>query len=45
MGEEDDPAIADEVVEVDGPGGGVGLEVGRDGAEAKTVEVGVSFYC
>ena len=36
VGEEDDPVVADEVVEVDGAGGGVGLEVGRDRAEAET---------
>ena len=35
--EEDDPGIADEFVEVDGAVGGVGLEIGRGGAEAEAV--------
>lgn len=38
--EEDDPGVADEVVEVDWAGGGFGLEVGRCGAEAET-----TVYC
>merc|ERR1712080_416227 len=33
--EEDDPVVADELVEVDGATGGLGLEVRRDGAEAE----------
>ena len=33
--EEDDPAVADELMEVDGAGGGVGLEVGGNGAQAE----------
>ena len=37
MREEDDPFVADEFVEVDGAGGGVGLEVWGGGAEAETV--------
>ena len=37
VGEEDDPGGVDELVEVDGAGGGVGLEVGGDGAEAEAV--------
>lgn len=36
MGEEDDPVVADEVVEVDGAVGGLSVEVRRDGAEAET---------
>lgn len=35
VGEEDDPVVADELVEVDRAFGGVGLEVGRDGTEAE----------
>lgn len=35
VGEEDDPVVADEVVEVDVAAGGLGLEVGGDGAEAE----------
>lgn len=34
--EEDDPVVADELVEVDGAVGGFGVEVGGDGAEAET---------
>lgn len=37
VGEEDDPVVADELVEVDGTLGGFGLEVGGDGAQAETV--------
>jgi len=33
--EEDDPAVANELVEVDGTTGGLGLEVGGDSAEAE----------
>ena len=43
--EEDDPFVADEVVEVDGAGGGVGLEVWGDGAEAETVDGGGLVLC
>ena len=35
VGEEDDPAVVDELVEVDGAVRGVGLEVGGRGAEAE----------
>ena len=35
MGEEDDPFVADELVEVDGAGGGFGLEVGGNGSQAE----------
>jgi len=36
VGEEDDPVVADVLVQVNGAGGGIGLEVGGDGAQAKT---------
>jgi hypothetical protein len=36
VGEENDPAVANEVVEVNGAIGGVGLEVRRNSAEAET---------
>ena len=42
MREEDNPVIADEVVKVDGPGRGVGLEVWGDGAKSETAAVDVS---
>jgi hypothetical protein len=35
VGEEDDPVVADELVEVDGTLGGLGLEVGSLAAEAE----------
>lgn len=35
VGEEDDPVVADELVEVDGALGGLGLEVGGDGAQTE----------
>ena len=35
VGEEDDPFVTDKVVEVDGAIGGLGLEVGGNGAQAK----------
>lgn len=35
VGEEDDPVVTDELVEVDVTGGGLGLEVGGDGAQAE----------
>ena len=35
VGEEDDPVVANEVVEVDLALGGLGLEVGGNGAETK----------
>ena len=37
VGEEDNPGGADEGVEVDGAGGGVGLKVGGCGAEAEAL--------
>ena len=37
VGEEDDPGGVDELVEVDGAGGGVRLEIGGDGAKAEAV--------
>lgn len=37
MREEDDPSVADELVEVNGAFGGIGLEVGGDGTEAEAV--------
>lgn len=37
VGEEDHPVVANELVEVNGAIGGFGLEVGGDGAQAKTV--------
>ncbi len=36
VGEEDDPVVTDELVEVDRTGGGFGLEVGGDAAQAET---------
>ena len=35
VGEEDDPVVANELVEVNRSGGGLGLEVGGDGAETE----------
>ena len=35
VGEEDDPAVANELVEVNGTTGGLSLEVGRNAAEAE----------
>jgi hypothetical protein len=35
VGEEDDPVVTNELVEVNGTTGGLGLEVGRGGAEAE----------
>lgn len=35
MGEEDDPAIANELMEIDGTLGGLGVEVGHNGAQAQ----------
>lgn len=40
VGEEDDPVVANELVEVNGTGGGLGLEVRRDGAEAEGLRTG-----
>lgn len=37
VGEEDDPVVADVLVQVNGTIGGISLEVGGDGAQAKTV--------
>lgn len=39
MREEDDPVVADELVEVNGAVGGLGLEVGGNAAEAETRRV------
>lgn len=36
VGEEDDPVVADELVEVNWAGGGLGLEVWGDGAQTET---------
>lgn len=36
VGEEDDPVVTDELVEVDGASGGLGLEVGGNGTQAET---------
>jgi len=44
VGEENDPGAADEGVEVDGAGGGVGLEVGGGGAEAEAVGSVISRF-
>ena len=38
VGEEDDPFVADEIVEVDGALSGVGIEVGGNGTQAKTTQ-------
>jgi len=35
VGEEDDPFVADELVELDGAVGGFGFEVGGDAAETE----------
>lgn len=48
VGEEDDPAVANELVEVNGTTGGLSLEVGRDAAEAeglRTVSHFGGFVC
>ena len=48
VGEEDNPLVADPLVEVDGASSGVGLEVGGHGTEAeavKIVSVAVSSSC
>jgi len=37
VGEENDPFVADELVEIDGAGGGLCLEVWGDGSETETV--------
>ena len=42
--EENDPGIADEFVEVNGAVGGVGLEVGRSGAEAEAMVTRFSMF-
>ena len=36
MREQDDPMIIDELMEINRPSCGVGLEVGRDGAQSET---------
>lgn len=41
MGEEYDPVVADEFVEVDGAGGRFGLEIGGSGAKAETLSGGI----
>lgn len=38
VGEENDPVVANELVEVDGTSGGVGLEVGGSGAQAEALQ-------
>jgi len=43
VGKEDDPAIADELVEVNGALCGLGLEVGGDGAQAEAVRTTGAF--
>lgn len=45
MGEENDPFVTDEFMEVDGPGGGVGFEVWGYGTEAEAVIVEYSVGC
>ena len=48
VGEEDDPAVANELVEVNGTTGGLSLEVGRNAAEAeglRTVSHFGGFVC
>ena len=39
MGKEDDPVVSNEVVEVDGPLCGVGIEVGGNAAQAQSVKL------
>jgi len=41
--EEDDPLVADELMEINGTFGGLGLEVGRDRAQAEAVSEMVSW--
>lgn len=41
MGEEYDPVVADEFVEVDGAGGRFGFEIGGSGAKAETLSGGI----
>lgn len=38
VGEEDNPFVTDELMEVDGAVCGISLEVRRDGAEAETIK-------
>jgi hypothetical protein len=38
VGEENDPGVANELVEINGTLGGLGLEVGRDAAQAEAGE-------
>ena len=48
VGEEDDPTVANKLVEVNGTTGGLGLEVGRDAAEAeglRTISHFGGFVC
>jgi len=42
VGEEDDPFVSDELVEVDGTGGGLCLEVGCNGSETETASGWIS---
>lgn len=44
VGEENDPVVADELMEIDGPGGGISLEVWSDGSEAETAELKLLAY-
>lgn len=41
MGEEYDPVVANEFVEVDGAGGRFGFEIGGNGAKAETLSGGI----
>jgi len=38
VGEEDDPVVTNELMEVNGAGSGVGLEVGGNRAQTETIE-------
>jgi hypothetical protein len=44
VGEENDPVVADELVEVDWAGSGISLEVWCDGSEAETAELKLLGY-
>lgn len=41
VGEEDDPVVADPLIEVDTTDGSVGLEVGGFGSQAESVDCGI----
>lgn len=41
VGEQHNPVVTDELMEVDGTGGGLGLEVRRDGSQAEAAKVKV----